>query len=312
MTTPPPSQEGPSNRHSVLPKAETRRYYSVRTGKNPAAVTDLPILANLFKVLYGNLRRKDYLYQHFGYECVDAGSVPGTLGEDIDGALFMKLRKQGLWPIETHLATYSEDDLFDIIEFIYDHISVPSNGFVHSFYNCGTHGYETFDRDEARREFRQEINSLLHDYAEGFELSEAGEILSSADPGLKPLTDASLPTYDPANVELRVQSAIHKFRRHRASLDDRRDAVRDLADVLEFLRPKLSKAISKKDEADLFNIANNFAIRHHNPEQKADYDRSVWYSWIFYVYLSTIHTAVRLIQRHELLTLKPPKTSKPN
>jgi hypothetical protein len=48
--------------------------------------------------------------------------------------------------------------------------------------------------------------------------------------------------------EARVGAAIQKFRRHRSSIEDRRDAVRDLADVLEFLRPKLKETLLSKDE----------------------------------------------------------------
>jgi len=100
-------------------------------------------------------------------------------------------------------------------------------------------------------------------------------------------------------VELPVEAAILKFRRYRSSIDDRKEAVRSLADVLEFLRPQLKEVLSSKDEGDLFNIANNFAIRHHNPSQKAQYDQSIWLSWIFYFYLATIHAGIRLIKRKE-------------
>ena len=95
----------------------------------------------------------------------------------------------------------------------------------------------------------------------------------------------------------RVEAAIHKFRRHRSSIEDRRDAVRDLADVLEYLRPKLKEVLVSKDEQDLFNIANNFGIRHHREGQKTDYDKAIWLSWVFYFYLATIHAAVRLIEK---------------
>ena len=80
-------------------------------------------------------------------------------------------------------------------------------------------------------------------------------------------------------------------------MDERRDAVRDLADVLEYLRPQVKAVLQKKDESALFEIANNFSIRHHNAQQQGDYDKAIWYSWMFYFYLATIHAAVRLIER---------------
>jgi hypothetical protein len=51
------------------------------------------------------------------------------------------------------------------------------------------------------------------------------------------------------------------------------------------------------DEGALFNIANNFTIRHLNERQKGNYDTATWHSWMFYVNLSTIHMITRLVNR---------------
>ena len=67
--------------------------------------------------------------------------------------------------------------------------------------------------------------------------------------------------------------------------------------MLEYLRPQLKDVLHSKDEGDLFNIANNFAIRHHNDRQRGNYDPNIWTSWMFYFYLATIHAAQRMIQR---------------
>jgi hypothetical protein len=72
-----------------------------------------------------------------------------------------------------------------------------------------------------------------------------------------------------------------------------------LADVLEFLRPKLKEVLKSGDEKDLFNIANNFGLRHHNQRQKTQYDRPIWYSWMFYYYLTTLHAVLRLLEKGE-------------
>lgn len=95
----------------------------------------------------------------------------------------------------------------------------------------------------------------------------------------------------------RITSANLLFRRHGSTIDDRRHAVHDLADVFEYLRPRVKSLLSKQDESDLFNIANNFEIRHHNEAQKADYDGNLWLSWMFYFYLATVHVLLRKIER---------------
>jgi uncharacterized Zn finger protein len=87
-----------------------------------------------------------------------------------------------------------------------------------------------------------------------------------------------------------------QYRRRGSTIDERRQAVRDLADVLEYLRPRVQELLTNKDESDLFNIANNFGIRHHNDKQKTGYDAGLWLSWMFYFYLSTIHVVLRKIE----------------
>jgi hypothetical protein len=66
---------------------------------------------------------------------------------------------------------------------------------------------------------------------------------------------------------------------------------------LEYLRPKMKGVLMSKDEGDIFNIANNFGIRHHNELQKVQYDKAIWYSWLFYYYLATIHAVLRLVAK---------------
>jgi hypothetical protein len=278
----------------------TRRpYYSIRTGKNPlAAQIDLPNLLTLFRTLFVYFEDEGYFQEALGYHCVDAGFVPGDLGHDIDGVFLLELRKTDLTPIRAKIESYREEDLFDVIEFLHDHCSKPVERDYHDWNNCGWH-CKTFDRSEGRAEYRAKVNKVLRLYNKGYEVSTEGEILELADSGLEGLFEAPIPTDDPENIEARVASARSKFRRYKSSLDERRDAIRDLADVLEYLRPRLNAVITKKDEADLFNLANNFGIRHHNSSQKQDYDRAIWYSWMFYYYLATIHAALRLLAKQD-------------
>lgn len=276
-----------------------RRYYSVRTGRNPeGSQLALPSLLRLFLAVYCDFERKGYFQEAFGYQCVDAGDVPGTIGVDIEAYFLLKLRKDNLWTIKDRYQQYTEDDLFDVIEFLHDYISKPIDGRYHSYGDCGWH-YETFDQHAGQPEYRNEINQLLKDYGDGYELSLAGEILTLATPGTELIFKAELPEYSKESIEDRVKEAINKFRRSRSSLEDKRDAIRTLVDCLEFLRPRVKEVLPRSDESDLFNIANNFGIRHHNEKQKTDYDQSVWLNWMFYYYLSTIHAVTRLLTKKD-------------
>ena len=119
--------------------------------------------------------------------------------------------------------------------------------------------------------------------------------------GLQEILDADIVPYDEANVDSKVRNAILKWRNRHLALSERREAIRELADVFEWLKKtkRLDIALNKKDEAAIFDIANNFAIRHHNPQQKRNYDEIIWYSWIFHFYLATYHAVVRILLKQE-------------
>ncbi len=249
-------------------------------------------------VVYNKLENEGCFQKYFGYYCVDQGDILGELGDDLASIYFINLKKEGLYPIKDKIDEYEEDDLFDIIEFLHDYCSKGIDGEYHSWMGCGYH-YTEFNDKEGQRYFRESINPLLKDYGNKYELSENGEILQLADSGLSNLFDADIPTEDKENIEIKVEQAIVKFRSYKSTIDDRQNAIRELVDVLEFLRPKAKMLLDKKDEADLFNIANNYGIRHHNDKQKYQYDKSIWLSWMFYHYLATIHALLRMFQKEE-------------
>lgn len=274
----------------------TRQYYSNRTGKNPKSKLDLPFFRRIFLSVYRDFEDRGYFQESFGYYCVDVGDVSGELGSKLEEHFLRALRKSDLWPIEERHQQYSEDDLFDVIELLWDYVSGPVDGYYHEYSDCGWH-YEEFDRQKGRDEYRSVMNEQLRDYGQGYELSDKGEIRPLPPPGMAQLFEAQVPTGD-ENKE-RVEAAIQKFRGRNSSIDDRRHAVRDLADVLEFLRPKVKNILTKKDERDLFEIANRFGIRHHNEQQQTQYDPAIWLSWVFYYYLASIHALTRLLEKRE-------------
>jgi hypothetical protein len=130
------------------------------------------------------------------------------------------------------------------------------------------------------------------------ELHASGEIVAATPDAFRPLLAAGLPPgTEEDEVANRIGTAVKNYRDRHASLDDRRKAVRGLADVLEYLRPTLKAEMLAGDEQDLFNIANNFAIRHNNRQQRGDYDDATWLNWMFYVYLATAHALLRIRAR---------------
>lgn len=269
------------------------KYYSQRMGVNPNSKgLPLPDVKDLFVRVFDQLSEDGYFHEAFGFYCVDADYIPGKI-KDVELDMLLVIRKKKLWPISDNAINYSEDDFFDVLEYLFQHVSKPIDGSWHSFNECGMH-WETFNQTDGRHEYREKINLILQHYEKRFELSEKGEVLQRPEAGFEPIFDADVPSKD-SNVVDRINVATLKYRKHGSSIDERRQAVRDLADVLEYLRPKMRTLLTNKDENDLFNIANNFGIRHHNDKQKTSYDAAIWLSWMFYFYLSTIHVILRKI-----------------
>lgn len=269
-------------------------FYSIRHGlnKNKDGFS-LEDFKNLFVKVFDSLIIDGYFDENFGFWCIDNHHIEGNI-KDIELEILLKIRKKNLWPIKNNIQNYTEDDLFDIIEFLYFYISKPIEGKYHDYGDCGMH-WETFNKVEGQKEFIQKINDIFDMYEGKFELSYSGEVLSKPEAGFENIFNADVPTKD-ENVSERVNSAILQYRRHGSTLDDRRQSVRDLADILEYLRPKVKNILTSQDEKDLFNLANNFGVRHHNDKQKTNYDKSLWLSWMFYYYLSTIHVLLRKIK----------------
>lgn len=273
----------------------THIYYSHRKGTCPSLHgLSLGDTIDLFLRMFAQFQKSGYFDEAFGFYCVDLGHVDGRIS-DVELEILLTIRKKNLWPLDKMAHSYSEDDFFDMLEFLYRNVSKPIDGTYHDWNDCGMH-WETFNKSDGQSEFRQKANIVLSHYESRFELSPNGEVLSKPEEGFEPIFDADIPSKD-VTIRNRVESATLRFRRHGATLDDRRQAVRDLVDVLECIRPKVKALLSRADDRDLFEIANNFGIRHLNDKQKTGYDAAIWLSWMFYFYLATVHVVLRKIEQ---------------
>ena len=274
-----------------------RAYWSERQGKANVRSFTPEQVRRAFASVVAVCDEADELQESFGYECVDDGFVPGSLGTAIDERLLIILGRDNLWPVSRFAPDWDDDTLFDMMEFLYDHVSTgdTSTSRYHSFSNCGMH-YSRFNPNPARANYLARVNEILRRMTPGFEMTESGEILRGVVDGIAPLLD-SAPTMLEPTQRTHVESAIVKYRARSSTATDRRDAVRDLADVLENLRTDVKAHMPSKDEAALFEIANKFWIRHNRPGELRDYDHEAWWSWLFYVYLASIALVSHLSER---------------
>lgn len=171
----------------------------------------------------------------------------------------------------------NEELIFSVIEFLHDYMSKP--GELEQFTDNGFNytDYGDYDTSAGRKEFRSAVNSFLDDYSEGYQLDDNGEILKKGTDGLEHIFSADIMDYDFYNVDLRVKKAVHTWKSRRSGLDEKKRSVQELADVFEWLRKNgdLKKALNKKDENDLFQIVNQFAIRHRHTLRSFYYNHSL-------------------------------------
>ncbi|HWL41565.1 MAG TPA: hypothetical protein VNQ73_01380 [Ilumatobacter sp.] len=275
----------------TLPQESAPRpYWSQRQGVSvPPSKAPLPTVVRRVKREIESLAVQHWFARTLGYECVDGhGESDTTIEEELD----RRVGKPGL-PI-TDEADWTEDDLCDFIEVYHDLAARPSRGWVHSFGGCGFHPTR-FARSSGQRVYRWRINAVLTTSSLDLQLADEGEdagrMTRVLPDGLGELT-RKLATVA-AETEPEIPHAIALFRRHNASREDRRMAVVGLARALEARRQQLKEHLLSKDESALFQIANQFDLRHRKADQMADYGDE-YLDWLFHWYLATIDLIDRI------------------
>lgn len=273
----------------------TREYFSERAGRTQQGEISERLLRTAFAAAYGKFDRAGYFQDAFGKDCVE-GFIPRKLGMSLRDHMAIRFGegREDLYPSPEHIAEMSQDDIFDLIEYFHDNVGKPTKSGNHDWNGCGIH-VQKADPQAGMTDWRNELNPTLARMKPPFRITEAGviEYVPGA-PGLQGLVDTPVASSDVNNIDARVGRAQAKFFARAATVDDQKEAIRELADVLEFIKRDLQAELTARDESDLFRIANGYAIRHHNAGQIQGYDRAVFYPWIFQIYLATIHLMVNI------------------
>lgn len=274
-----------------------REYYIHRKGRSRSL--SLRQIKTLFIEVLRHLALKQYLLEAKGFRGPNFDDY-GIWGRDIPMFILKHLQLENIWPFDECLPKYDETTFFTVIEFIFDYVSKP----VHRLGRI-----VSFEKEPAQLDYRTRVNEILDLYIyyygsrnrittkKAFELSEEGEIREKAQEGLEKLLEEIPPTDDSENIDDKIRYAKSRFLRYGATVEEKKEAVRTLGDVLEFLK-KSNIRMPKHDDSDLFHIINRFSIRHHNRLQKSDYTTDVWYDFLFYFFLATIQVLLRLEARN--------------
>ena len=246
----------------------------------------------LLEHAFTSLKRDGYFGEVLAWG--PAGSIDPFGVRSGDAETFFAMKLGDPWPTRTMrsaslLSLHSDDDHFDLIELLHrDAVSEP----------IGEEPWFDWNQEAGRAEFRERINPILERRDPPLELIESGEIVERAPEPFRRLVEQELPEHAPKKeVTDRVEDAVRHFRRRGATAGDRRAAVKELADVLEFLRADVKEHLLSEDERALFRLANEFAIRHNKRDTRRDFDEPAWLAWAFYVYLATIRLTLELSAR---------------
>lgn len=271
-------------------EAAPRPYWSQKQGR-PAAVvaTDLPTTATRCRGVISDLERQHWFARTLGYECVDDHDDSNVT---IIEVLERRVGKPQLVSLPTE--QWSEDDLCDYVEVLHDIAARPTREWFHSYGGCGWHPTH-YDRASGQALYRWRTNEVLEASTLGLRLAAEGEdvgrmvrvLPGGLDDLVVELAELS------ATGDASVPHAIGLFRRHGATREERRSAVRELADVLEGHRPLLKAELLSKDEDALFHIANKFGIRHRGANQQTNYPDE-YLDWLFHWYLATVDLVRRI------------------
>lgn len=286
----------PSNVVESSQSTDKHTYYSQRQGGDNARGYNYSGLKTILKNDLKNLVKEGYFNEYLGMNRQE-GRI-----KDLSIALIRETGKDNLEPFMMDLHFNKTDDLFDVIEFLYRNVSKPDQStrkvVESNFFESEGFTFDTFDQHAGQKRFNMIINEAFSGWQENYELTNDGHVeikLSGEQQDVIKKWEGD----SNDSITRKVKKAIKDYKRSRDDLDARQDSVRTLADALEELQKSGNLNLSRKDESDLFNIANNFGIRHANTKQKTDYDRDIWLEWIFFYYITTINAVIRMIDKQK-------------
>jgi hypothetical protein len=171
----------------------------------------------------------------------------------------------------------SDGQVFDLIEFSYEHVSEPSADSFHSFFG---HSHYSYDGKSGQQKFEQEVNRLFERNAIAFQL-EQGEITRIAPVVLQEMLATTIFDTGDRILDEMLETARSKFLSR--SLEVRREGLERLWDAWERLKtvepgkdkqattkslldkastePAFRKLI-EEEARELTDIGNRFMIRH--------------------------------------------------
>jgi len=272
-------------------RSERRPYWSVRStaraASPPTAVQDrIQQLQREWAQLVDDLQDRGY-FDWIAPRGCDARPVSLPADEVLAAEIERRLSVDGLWPLRYE--DWDIDTFYGLIEVVHDLVGRPRHRDRHDFGGCSWH-YSNFAPTPAQVLYRWDVNQLLDRYSAGLRIAAEGEdtgrLVRVAGDDRNELVARTLQTPNPGDRDA-VRHAVALFRNRAADRENKRSAVLALHRVLEDRRSLIKAELMSKDEGALFQIANEFDLRHSGARQRTDYE-DAYLDWIFWWYLATV------------------------
>lgn len=277
------------NRANDLQPYQSPVYFAQRAGLTEPTEQSQATLADAVVYLIKEMQYLGYFPKILPPACVDDG---GISAEWLDTQIASAIGHRIQWPLDSHSPQLrvSEPILFSLIEFFHDHAQRPRTSWWHSFNECGFH-YQQYNRESGGVVYRWRMNEVLAAHGSMFRIAregaQRGRLVRTFSAALDTTLEQVVVERREGSPEDEVANAIELFRSRDATAPTKRAALTVLANHLEPRRVRIRAATTKNDEVYLFDIANNFAIRHRNDHQRQDYGPE-YLDWLFVNYLGMI------------------------
>jgi hypothetical protein len=278
-------------------RSERRPYWCVRStaqaASPPTAVQDrIQQLQREWAQLVDDLQDRGY-FDWIAPRGCDARPVSLPADEVLAAEIERRLSVDGLWPLRYE--DWDIDTFYSLIEAVHDLVGRPRHRDRHDFGGCSWH-YSNFAPTPAQVLYRWDVNQLLDRYSAGLRIAAEGEdtgrLVRVAGDDRNELVERTLQTPNLGDRDA-VRHAVALFRNRAADRENKRSAVLALHRVLEDRRSLIKAELMSKDEGALFQIANEFDLRHSGARQRTDYE-DAYLDWIFWWYLATVELTDRI------------------
>lgn len=293
-----------------LPRHFPRRLFSQRQQPPAAVLLDVAACKNRFAQLAVELTRLGYFEDAFGSQCSDACDEDPDADGQRQLAERLGLVGVALWPLHVTSNVFSgatsvhenwpDEVFFDVVEALDEVVARPRQRYWHYYHR--EWDYSNYSRPAGQAVYRWRVNDVLNSSTIPLRLAETGSdagllVRATGDPRDE-LLDRALATPAPRDRD-EVRHAIELYRSRTAGREDKRSAIFTLGRLLEDRRPTIDATLSRKDSGALFQIANEFDLRHrraagHGKAQRDDYD-DAFLDWVFWWYLATVALTDRLL-----------------